>query len=917
MRRDRRWKAVGLLAGMAAGVLAWPSRSLEAQATGTVEGKVTVAESGEPLQGASVGVSGTQIGAITRGDGGYRFSLRPGRYELRVRMLGYAGKVDTVVVEAGRTVTKSFALPKSTTQLEAVAVTGSRGGERTLVSSPVPVDVINTADLKATGRVETAQMLQAAAPSFNFPRPAVADGTDHVRPATLRGLAPDQTLVLVNGKRRYTSALINNNGTVGRGTSAVDLNAIPASMIDRIEILRDGAAAQYGSDAIAGVINIILKGATAGGASVQAGQFNTHVEGLGNINDGGNVTAAADQGYSWGNGSYVHAGVEWRNRAMTNRTFNDPRQQYLAGDPREATARRRTHWSGDAATADVVGMVNAAHNVSENLQLYGFGSFGVRDGRSTGFFRRPLQTTQVVAKIHPDGFLPNIESDITDLSVAGGAKGTVKGWDWDLSQVFGTNAFGITVSNSNNASMGLNSPTVFDAGTLGFSQALTNFDVTRELSAKGRPVRLSSGAEFRWENYTIEEGEEASYVNGRVPVLDINGNPVRNSAGNTTIALVGSQVFPGFSPVDATDQSRTAVAAYLDVESDLTKKWLVGAAARFENFSDFGSKATGKFTTRFAPTEQFAIRGAASTGFRAPSLQQSFFTSTATTFVNGLPVDIKTLPVASREARLLGATDLKPENSVNLSAGITLQPNKSLTITADYYNIAISDRIVLSENFIGTGIVNFFAQNGFTGIGGGRYFTNAINTETNGLDIVVNYGLDLKQNGVVRLTGGYNQNRTRVTKVVVNTPPQLGNLNETLFGRAERGRIEVGQPRNNLVLNGNWEVGKLGVNLRGQRFGRVTGRQALATGTARQVPDVELSAKFITDLSASYKLLRRATVTMGADNVFDVYPDRITDLGDVATGYGGQGTFGIYRFSGLSPFGFNGRFLYARVAYSL
>ncbi len=890
---------------------------LRAQATGTVEGKVSIGGSGEALQGASVGVVGTQVGAITRADGTYRFSLRAGTYELRVRMLGYAGKTASITVAAGGKVTQNFTLEKSTTQLEAVAVTGSRGGERTLVSSPVPVDVINASDLKTTGRVETAQMLQAAAPSLNFPRPAVADGTDHVRPATLRGLAPDQTLVLVNGKRRYTSALINNNGTVGRGTSAVDLNAIPASMIDRIEILRDGAAAQYGSDAIAGVINIILKGASPGGASIQAGQFNTDVEGLGKRNDGGNVTASADQGYSWGNGSYVHAGVEWRNRAMTNRAFDDPRQQYLAGDPREATARRSTHWSGDAATADVVGMINASQNINENLQLYGFGSFGRRDGRSTGFFRRPLQVTQVVAQLHPNGFLPNIESNIDDFSVGVGAKGKAKGWDWDLSQVYGNNAFQFIVSNSNNASLGLASPKVFDAGTLGFGQALTNFDITREVQLGGREVRVSSGAELRWESYTIEQGEEASYINGRVPVLDINGVPVRNSAGNTTIALVGSQVFPGFSPADATDASRTATAAYLDIESDITKKWLVGAAARFENFSDFGSKATGKVTTRFAPTEKFAIRGAASTGFRAPSLQQSFFTSTATTFVNGLPVDIKTLPVASREARLLGARDLKPENSVNLSAGITMQPSKNLTVTADYYDIAITDRVVLSENFIGAGIVNFFTQNGFTGIGGGRYFTNAINTKTTGLDVVANYGIDLKANGVLRLTAGYNQNKTRVTKVVVNTPPQLGNLNETLFGRAERGRIEVGQPRNNLVLSGNYERGNLGLNVRGQRFGQVTGRQALATGTARQVPDLELGAKFITDVSASYKLLKRTTLSMGADNVFDIYPDRITDLGDVAANYSGQGTFGIYRYSGLSPFGFNGRFLYARLAYSL
>jgi iron complex outermembrane receptor protein len=888
-----------------------------AQGTGTITGKVTEEGTNEAVQGASIIVTGTQLGTLTRADGSYRLSLRPGTYELRVRMLGYAGKTASVTVTAGGAATQNFTIAKSTTQLEAVAVTGSRGGERTVVSSPVPVDVINTADLKSSGRVETAQMLQALAPSFNFPRPAVSDGTDHVRPATLRGLAPDQALLLVNGKRRYPSALINNNGTIGRGTAAADLNAIPASMIDRIEILRDGAAAQYGSDAIAGVINIILKGASAGSVSTQTGRFNTDVPGLGKREDGGNVAAAADHGIQWGNGSFVHAGVEWRNRAMTNRSFADPRQQYPTGDPREATARRFTHWSGDAATADLVAMVNAAQNFSERLQLYAFGAASRRDGRSTGFFRRPIQVAQVVAKIHPNGFLPNIESNINDLSGGVGAKGTLGGWDYDLSQVVGRNSFQFIVSNSNNASLGLASPTVFDAGTLGFGQALTNLDVTREFANNGRPVRLSSGAEFRYENYSITAGEEASWVNGRVPVLDANGNVVFSSSGATTISLVGSQVFPGFSPTDATDQGRTAMAAYLDVESDLTKQWLVGAAARFENFSDFGAQATGKVTTRFAPSSKFALRGAASTGFRAPSLQQSFFTSTATTFVNGLPVDIKTLPVASPEAKLLGARELKPENSVNLSAGITLQPSSNFTVTADYYDIAITDRIVLSENFIGTGVVNFFRARGFTGIGGGRYFTNAINTKTTGLDVVVNYGIDLKANGVLRFTGGYNQNRTRVTKVVVNTPAELGNLNEVLFGRAERGRIEEGQPRNNLLLTGMYERGKLGVTVRTQRFGQVISRTQLASGTARQVPDLTLSPKYITDLNVSYQLPGRTTLTIGADNVFDVYPDQITDLGDLATNYSGQGTFGVFRFSGLSPFGFNGRYLFARFSVGL
>ena len=907
------WRSAILAA--VAGMLSWSSAG--AQGTGTLEGRITAVGGTDGLAGVTVSFTGTNIGTITRADGSYRVPVRPGTHEIRVRMFGYASKVDTVVIEAARSTTRNYALTKSVAQLEQIAVTGSRAGERTVVLSPVPVDVINTAELRSTGRVETAQMLQAAAPSLNFPRPAVADGTDHVRPATLRGLAPDQTLVLVNGKRRYTSALINNNGTIGRGTSAVDLNAIPASMIERIEILRDGAAAQYGSDAIAGVINIILKGSGAGSASLQAGQFNTEVEGLGRRNDGGNIAAAVDHGLTWGSGSYVHGGFEYRNRAMTNRSFADPRVQYSANDPREATANRFTHWSGDAASADVVGMLNAAHNLANGVQLYGFGSFGRRDGRSTGFFRRPTQTSQVVRSIYPNGFLPDIESNINDLSVGVGARGKAKGWSWDLSQVYGRNSFQFIINNSNNASLGAASPTTFDAGTLGFGQALTNLDLSRVFTPGGKPFRVSSGAEFRLDSYTIAAGEEASYINGGSPILDAAGVPVRNASGATSPALPGSQVFPGFTPNDATDQSRTAVAAYIDLETDLSKKLLLGFAGRVERFSDFGSKATGKLSGRFALTERLALRGAVATGFRAPSLQQSFFTSQATTFVNGLPVDIKTLPVASREARLLGARDLQPENSVNLSGGVTMQPTSALTLTADYYDIAISDRIVLSENFIGAGIQTFFAANGFPSVNGGRYFTNAIDTRTRGLDVVANYGIDLNDRGVLRLTAGYNQNRTKVTKVVVNTPAQLGNLDEQLFGQAERGRIEVGQPRNNLLLTGAYDLKRLTLVARAHRFGEVTSIAARATGTARQVPNQTYSAKVITDLSASYRFFDRATITLGSDNAFDVYPDENKDRGDLATNYAGQGTYGVFRYSGLSPFGFNGRYVYARASFSL
>lgn len=884
------------------------SAGASGQSTGTVSGKISLAGTDERLPGVTVQISGTTFAAISRSDGSYRIAMRPGRYEMRVRLLGYTGARDSVTISAGQDQTRDYSLSRSVTQLAAAAVTGTRAEERTVVTSPVPIDVLNAGELRTTGRSETAQVIQMLAPSFNFPRPSVSDGTDHVRPATLRGLGADQTLVLINGKRRYPSALVNNNGTIGRGTSAVDLNAIPASMIERIEVLRDGAAAQYGSDAIAGVINVILKGAEAGDAALQLGQSSK--------GDGDNLTVNASKGFTFGAGDYVHVGVEVRDRGMTNRSAEDRRQQYFTGDPREATANRLNHWQGDAETTDATLMFNAARNFSTGVQLYSFGALGHRKGLSTGFFRRPFDD-RTIRSIHPDGFLPQIESRIWDGSFAAGLRGNTKGWRWDLSQVYGANNFNFIVSNSNNASMGASSPTTFDAGKLGFAQAMTNFDGFREVRLGSRTLRVGTGAEFRYENYTIDAGELASYTDGKRPLLDRNGVARVNAQGQPNPpAAVGSQVFPGFTPADATNEGRTAGALYLDLETDLSNKFMIGAAGRFENFSDFGSTTTGKITARFAPTSRFSVRGAVATGFRAPSLQQSHFTSTATIFVAGVAREIKTFPVASREAQLLGASPLTPETSVNVSGGFTVEPARNFTLTVDAYRVTISDRVVLSENFVGTAIVNWFAQNGFPSVTGGRYFTNAINTSTDGLDVVANYGIDLKSNGLLRLTAGYNQNKTKVTEVVVNTPAALGNLSETLFGRAERGRIEVGQPKNNLLLTSMWDRKGLSAMLRAQRYGEVTSIQALATGTARQVPDQTYGAKVIADASVSYKFTRRFTLSVGVDNLLDVYPDENKDRGDVATGYGGNSNFGIFRYSGLSPFGFNGRFVYSRIAIS-
>lgn len=886
--RPTRGRLAALLAALT--LVAAP---VHAQATGRVAGKVS-AEGGIGLPAATVQVVGQPLGTFTRNDGTYSLSLRPGSYTLRFRLIGYKSETAQVTVTSGQTSTVNATLDRQAANLEAVAVVGTRDKERTVTQSPVPVDVFSAAELRATGRTETAQMIQAVAPSFNFPRTAIADGTDANRPATLRGLGADQVLVLVNGKRRHTSALINVNGTIGRGQAAVDLNAIPASMIERIEVLRDGAAAQYGSDAIAGVINIVLKKTAPTELSLQGG--------LTALGDGGNIVGSVNGGRQWGQQSYLHVGAEVRDRGFTDRSSGDFRTQFGATDPRELTANRLTHRHGDAISQDIVGMFTAGTQLGAT-ELYAFGGLGRREAQGVGFWRLPLSAAQTVPALNPNGFLPKINSTLWDASAVVGAKGKIAGFQWDLSQTLGRNSHNFFITNTNNASFGPASPTEFNSGTLVFSQGTTNLDLFRAVDI-GVPLRVAFGAEYRRDQYEIEAGEPMSWQNGG---RDRFGNVSATPAG------AGAQVFPGFRPTDAKNVSRSNTSLYLDLESDLAKWLLVGAAVRTEDYSDFGRQTTGKGTFRFAPVKWGALRGAYATGFRAPSLQQNWFTATSTNFIGGVPFDIRTFAVASREAQLLGARPLQPETSTNSSIGVTLTPTSALTVTVDAYDIRIDDRIVLSDNFIGQGIRDFFAANGITGIGGGRFFTNAIDTKTRGLDAVTSWARDFRGRGLLRLNAGFSRNYTTVTAVKQVTPPQLGNLDEVLFSRVERARIEIGQPRSNVILSASHEVSKFTFNVRTQRFGEVTVRNPTAVPPARQVPDQTFSAKWITDVSLGLALRPGVQFTMGADNVFDVYPDQNSDLGDIATNYSGNSNFGIFRFNGISPFGFNGRFAYARV----
>jgi iron complex outermembrane receptor protein len=491
---------------------------IAAQTLGTVTGRVTDASSGTPIADAHVRVVGTTIGVMTRSDGTYRVVLEPGSYELRVARIGYAAARDSVRVDAGATVTKDFRLDQTGLSLDQIVVVGSRRPDRTAVEAPVPIDVLSAEDLKNTGVTETSQVIQMLAPSFNFPRPSVNDGTDHVRPATLRGLGPDQVLVLVNGKRRHNTALVHVNGSVGRGSTSVDLNAIPVSAIERIEILRDGAAAQYGSDAIAGVMNIVLRADANRSLSASLGQF---TEGDGRV-----TQLQTNYGVGLGNNGFLHFSAEWRDRDSTNRARPDTTPQCISGSftVPNCVEGSRLSWQGDASTRDWSAFLNTSLPLSNGMEIYGFGGYSEREGIAAGFFRRAFDDRTVRA-VYPNGFLPLISSDIMDASGSAGVRGIFSGWRWDLSGVFGQNGFEFGVHNSINTSMGVNSPRNFYAGALRFNQLTFNYDMTRQFSTGVGPINLAVGAEYRRDNFKLERGDENSYRVGSEPCT---GGPVRS-----------------------------------------------------------------------------------------------------------------------------------------------------------------------------------------------------------------------------------------------------------------------------------------------------------------------------------------------------------------------------------------------------
>ena len=881
---------------------------------------------------------------------------------------------------------------------DAIIVTGTRRTDRTLADSPVPVDVISGEALTNTGLTEVNKVLNQLVPSFNFPQPSIADGTDVLRPATLRGLSPDQTLVLVNGKRRHVSALLNINGTIGRGSAAVDMNLIPTLAIERIEVLRDGASSQYGSDAIAGVINVRLKRADNGGrATASYGKYITTLKGVNDFDglqtnaggqpildptdpryflanssgerearDGAITTIGANLGLPIG-GGFVNLTAEYRDRNATNRAGYDLRPNYApsngvpAFDSRELTFNRLQFKFGDAKTEDFNFFLNAGVPVGD-FEIYAFGSYGKRDGLSAANYRSAnaaanrdfstiLPSTSPsngnFAALTPDGFLPLIDTNLQDWAGTVGVRGELSGWKSDLSLGYGHNQFDYTIRNTLNTSFGAASQNTFNAGGLDFGQWLANLDFSKLFEVGlASPLSIAAGAEYRNENFKITPGEPQSYLAGPFAVsARVTTAPNCASLGglfNVTNNLctfpgrqapVGSQGFPGIPAASATDESRSSYAAYLELDGEVFKNFTATVAGRFEHFTDFGNTVDGKLALRYEFVPGYAVRGSISNGFRAPSLHQQFFTTTSTNFISGVPVDISTVAVGSPIAQALGAKDLKPEKSVNFSLGATASPMRGLNFTADFYQIKISDRIVLTENLTanrdalgqptgsnpGLTIAQILNGAGFNSVGAARFFINGLDTTTRGLDLIGTYRFTTARFGKWNLTAALNVNKTKIDKRIDALGPLASVPGLVLFGREQGLRFTKGQPKNKVVLSADGEIGNFGVTARTTRYGKVLALDAALPLAPNQTDlialgpdDQKLSPKWITDLEVRYRFFNRLDLAIGANNIFDVYPDRRPFGRRSTTGTFPQNFQYIPYSGGGSPFGFNGRFIYVR-----
>ncbi|SMC74395.1 TonB-dependent receptor [Cellulophaga tyrosinoxydans] len=871
-----------------------------------IKGTVTDGE-GMPLAGANIVEKGTVNGTTTDFDGNYSIKVK----ENAILIFSYIGFATVEESVSGKS-TLNVSLAEGM-QLNEIQLVGSRSPRRTATDTPVPVDVLDVAEIASnTGKVEINDILQFAAPSFNASKQSGSDGADHIVPASLRGLGPDQTLVLVNGKRRHQSSLVNIFGTRGRGNSGTDLNAIPASAIKRIEVLRDGASAQYGSDAIAGVINIVLKNNTDGftggvtygaystaigeGWAEESGETLYNVEGENRLDgkskkfDGATTRIDANYGLPIGeNGGFINFTTEFLSRDKTLRPGFAWRKGY-----------------GSAAIEGFNFMINSSIPLDDNTELYAFGGRNFRDTNANAFSRDSFDDgdNRSVPSLYPNGFTPQITSLITDVSVSTGIRHTTaNGWNVDFNNTYGKNNFHYYIKNTNNASLKDASPTDFDAGGHYLSMNTTGLDFSKYFEDVASGINIAYGFEYRTENFGIFSGEEASYA-----LYDDNGIAITNPATQTVAQDSngddlpgGSQGFPGYSPDNTVDRSRTNYGIYLDTELNVTEDFMLGGAARYENYSDFGKTINFKLASRYKIGDDFAFRGSISTGFRAPSLAQLYYNLIFTNIVAGVSVPSLLSANNSTVTKAFGIGQLNEEKAFNASLGFTYNTG-GFSATIDAYSISVDDRIILTDNFTDQTVL------GPLGVDAAQFFANGVDTRTTGLDIVLGYETRINDDAKVNIALIGNLNKLDIKKI------NNGNLNEfTFFGPFSQAYLKAAAPDYKFGLNLGYTSEKFDANVSFTQFSEVklqdfqwvdtpATTQAEADALFPIATDI-YKAALVTDLSLGYNFSENLKLTIGANNLFNKYPtpqfDAWTDQGGLADSVQ-MGSDGMYLFSRIN-----------------
>lgn len=788
----------------------------------------------------------------------------------------------------------ALAQAQSPTHLDMVIVTGTRAADRTVLESTSPVDVLSAEDIRKAGVIngELGSALQALLPSFNFPRQSNSGGADHVRAAQLRGLSPDQVLVLVNGKRRHHSALVSTGSKIGRGTTPVDFNAIPVSAIKRIEVLRDGAGALYGSDAVAGVVNVILDNTPEGGAlEASFGAHHTDLAPIGRtITDGqtGNLSATVGTALSE-EGGFLRVGVEYKNREATNRAGFDQIPPWEQNPANLALQGRRNYALGDGASKDLNGWFNSEIPFGDTGVFYAFGTYNQRDTEGANYFRYP-QGEANWQQVYPNGYRPVSEGENRDVQAVAGARGQWRQWSYDASLDFGQNDFTYRLRDSLNASLGPQSPTRFKTGDYQYAQTVANLDLSRVFEqGQDTTHTLGLGAEARHERYQTRPGDPASYA-----------------AGPFTDRPTGSQAGGGLTPQDAASLSRDVASAYASLSSQFGERFSSDLAARYEHHDDFGGELTGKLGLRYAFTPAFALRAAVSNNYRAPSLAQIGYESTSTGYsAAGQLVQGRLLSVNNPIARGLGASDLKAETSLNTSLGFTSRIGDHFDLSLDLFQIDIDDRIALSEAITGDALTAFVQQQyGVPGLQSASFFVNAADTRTRGAELVANWRQPLGD-GQLLLTGTWSY-ATTTLKNVLPTPQSLLALDPdyVLFGIEESNTLTDATPRTRAALSAAWNNDRWTLSSRLNRHGSATRVFNFGDG---YIPRQTYQAEWQLDAEVEYRFSPRWSVAIGGQNLTNNYPDRSND--DIHY-------FGNLPYDVLSPIGSNGAYYYGRVRYT-